>query len=172
MRVPAAHVLLLDSEEAGVSSGCFFGFLARGGRYQFFEGTWREGRLVFEKPELGYSSGKGLDAEAHVRRDGTLTLKPSSLNERCEVWWNAPAGAEPRSVTVSRGVSADVQAVYTEGKSPRCTYTLRTQRRYLQVVVEFKDGHWASTPLAPIRLKRAFRPNGELAASGWLTVGP
>jgi hypothetical protein len=172
MRVPAAHVLLLRSEEPGVSSGCFFGFLAHGGRYLIFEGSWREGHLAFAKPELGYASGKGLDADAHVLRDGSLALRPPSLNERCEVWWNAPAGTEPRSAAARRGLTADVQAVYTEGTRSRCTYTLRTQRRYLQVVVEFKDGQWASTPLTPVEPKRAFRPNGELAASGWLTVGP
>ena len=170
MRVPVANVFLRSSGP-GVSSGCFFGFLAHGGRYLIFGSSWREGSLVFAKPELGYSSAKGLNANARVRPDGQLTLKPPSRHERCEVWWNAPAGAEARAATVRRRLTAEVQAVYEEGPTPRCTYTLRANGRYLEVVVELKDHGWATTPLRRVDRKRPFRPNGELLASGWLTVG-
>lgn len=170
MRVPVADVFL-RSNGPGVSSGCFFGFLAHGGRYLMFESSWREGSLVFAKPQLGYSSAKGLNANARVRPDGGLTLKPPSLNEQCQVWWNAPAGAEARAATVRRRLRAEVEAVYEEGQTPRCTYTLRSNGRYLEVVVELKEGRWATTPLRRLEPKRPFRPNGELLGSGWLTVG-
>jgi hypothetical protein len=171
VRVPAAYVVP-RSNEPGVSSGCFFGFLAHGGRYLFFESAWRDGGLVFATPELGYSSQKGLDADARVRGDGTLELKRPSLNDRCEVWWNATAGWEIRKVAVSRELVAEVYAVYSSGQYPRCEYTLRTRDGFLRAVVELRDGEWASTPLRPVERPLRFRPNGELAASGWLSVGP
>jgi hypothetical protein len=171
MRVPVAYVYL-RSNGPGVSSGCFFGFLAHAGRYLIFKSSWREGRLVFAKPELGYSSAKGLDANARVRPNGRLRLKPPSLNERCEVWWNAEAGAEARAAAVRRRLTAEVEAVYEEGQAPRCTYTLRSKGRYLEVVVELRDSRWATTPLRPVEPTRLFRPNGEVLDTGWLTVGP
>jgi hypothetical protein len=171
MRLPVAYVVL-RSNEPGVSSGCFFGFLAHRGRYLIFESSWKDGSLVFAKPELGYSSQKGLDADARVRGDETLELKRPSLNDRCELWWNAPAGWEIRKVAIRRRLVAEVYAVYRSGQSSSCEYTLRTRDGFLHGVVELRDGEWVSTPLAPVKPPLRFRPNGELAASGWLSVGP
>lgn len=171
VRVPAAYVVL-QSNEPGVSSGCFFGFLAHRGRYLIFESSWKDGGLVFAEPELGYSSQKGFDADANVRGDGTLELKRPSLNGRCEVWWNAPAGWEIRKVAAGRRLVAEVHAVYSSGENPRCEYTLRTRDGFLRSVLELEDGEWASTPLTPVEPPLRFRPNGELAGSGWLSVGP
>jgi hypothetical protein len=172
LRVPAAYVLLLRSHEPGVSTGCFFRFLAPRGRSLDFESSWREGSLVFEKAQLGYASGRGLDADARVRRDGTLELKPPSLNERCEVWWNGQAGAETKRIAASRRLTAKVEAVYTPGDETRCTYTLRSRDEYVRVIAVFSDSEFSWTPITPVEPPRRFRPNGELEENGWLSVGP
>jgi hypothetical protein len=172
MRVPVAYVILSDSNEPGVSSGCFFGFLAHEGRYLIFESSWTDAGLVFSEPELGYSSQKGLDANALVRRDGMLELKRPTLNERCEVWWNASAGLETRALAARRGFLGAVEAVYdTRGQAARCTYTFRIRGRFLRVVAEIDDD-WAWTPFTRLMTPPSFRPNGELVESGWLRVGP
>jgi hypothetical protein len=171
MRVPAAYVRL-RSDEPGVSSGCFFGVLARQGRYLIFESTWKNGSAAFARPELGYASGKGFDANARVRGDGTFHLKPSNLNDRCEVWWNAPAGWDLRRLALARQLVADVYAVYSEGRTTSCVYLLRTGGRYLRAVLTFEDGNWRSPGLIPVKRPRRFHPNGELHASGLIAVGP
>jgi hypothetical protein len=73
-RVPEADVLLRRSNEPGVSTGCFFGFLAPRGRYLILKGAWQGDRLAWEEPELGYAKKKDVDPEAELRPDGTLVL--------------------------------------------------------------------------------------------------
>lgn len=173
MRVPVADVILRDSNTPRVSSGCFFGFLAHGGRYLIFESSWTNAGLVFAEAELGYSSRKGLDANALVRPDGSLELKRPTLNERCEVWWNASAGWKTRALAHRRGLLGEVEAFYdADGEAARCTYTFRIRARFLRVVAEFDDGEWVWTPFRRLTAQPQFDPNGELGESGWLSVGP
>jgi hypothetical protein len=171
LRARVAYVVV-SSEKAGVSSGCFFGFLARRGRYLIFKSSWRQGDLVFAEPELGYASGKGLDADARVGRDGKLELKPPTLNERCETWWSAPAGYELRHETASRRLAGEIQAVHTAGANPHCLYTLRRRGKYLRAIIEFDQARWAWKSFRPLHLEGAFQPNGQLRADGNLSVGP
>jgi hypothetical protein len=76
-RLPGAEVLLL-AVGPGVSRGCFVGFLARDGRYLYFRSRWRDERLAWAPPELGYHSGQGFDPEARLRGDGTLVALPGA----------------------------------------------------------------------------------------------
>ena len=171
MRVPVAYVSL-RSDGPGVAEGCFFGFLARGGRYLIVESSWAGDRATFAQPELGYATGQGLDADARVRDDGTIVLKPRSLNPRCGDWWNAPAGWDLRERAFRLRLTGEVSAVYTEGEKTRCDYVLRTGRGFFAGAVTFDQGRWVTAQLQPIDRPRRFSPNGALAATGWLAVGP
>ena len=171
MRIAVAYVLL-DQAGAGVADGCFFGFLANGGRYLMFDADWEDGELAFAEPELGYSSGKGLDADALVRPDGTLRLKPRTEDDRCEVWWSAEAGWKVRRNAMRRKLAGEVEAIYTDGPVARCVYVLSMRGEYLRAVTELRDLGWKSKPFERIAAPPRFRPNGELRRDGWLSVGP
>jgi hypothetical protein len=77
-RRPGAEVFLLAAGPS-VARGCFVGFLAREGRYLTYESRWRDGRLVWATPELGYHDGQGFDPEARLRADGTLVPIPGAV---------------------------------------------------------------------------------------------
>jgi hypothetical protein len=171
MRVDVAYVLL-DHAGAGVADGCFFGFLAHGGRYLMFDPDWEDGELTFAEPELGYSSGKGLDADALVRPDGTLRLRAPTGDDRCEVWWSAEAGWKVRKDAIRRKLAGEVEATYTDGPVARCVYVLKTRGAYLRAVTALRDLGWKSKPFERAAAPPRFRPNGELRGDGWLSVGP
>jgi hypothetical protein len=171
MRVPVAYVSL-RGDSPGVAQGCFFGFLARGGRYLMFESSWAGDRASFTAPELGYATGRGYDANARVREDGTLVLEPPSLNPRCGDWWNAAAGWDLRARALRLRLAGGVSAVYTPGEETRCDYVVRTRGGFFAGSVSFEHGRWATVQLERVDRPARFRPNGALAESGWMAVGP